>query len=189
MAKTRPIPVDLLNDEGRDLYEAINQESALPCVLISVGYIEQCLATLLHKFCIEGKTADELFDHENGVLKDLYSRAKVAYCLGLVGKELFNNLKNMGTIRNLFAHSHLAIDFSDPKVSGLCSALTLPSVLDHALFDMKTGMLESSPRPAIYADPQNRFKVVAVLSATRVVINAMSAKRCRDLYDRTPEGQ
>lgn len=120
-----PLNIVALNSECRDLYEAINHESPLPCVLISVSYIEKCLAALLAKIFIEGDTSNKML-HHTGMIGELNSRAKLAYCLGIIDKAIFNNLTRIGEIRNVFAHSHLSLTFDDPEIALLCKALTFP---------------------------------------------------------------
>src|SRR5262249_51825332 len=107
--------VEQLSGDNAKFYDAVNAESDMACILLCSSYLDQCLATLLHKFFIEGSTSDSLLKY-NGALGSFATRCNLAYCLGLIGKWSFQNLTNILEIRNVLAHSHLEIDFTTPDV-------------------------------------------------------------------------
>lgn len=174
----RPFKVDELNEEARGLWDTINHEHPLPCVLISTAYIEQCLATLLHSVFIKGSTSDDLFDHEKGVLKDISSRAKLAYSLGMIPKTLFQNLRKIGEIRNRFAHSHLTVDFSDPEIDKLCRELSRGMPFIAAVrVDGRTGETTNiEENPLGEHSAKTVFKIAAAITANSLVMHAMKNK-------------
>ncbi len=88
----------------------------------------------------------------------------MAYCLGLIGKEVFENLKGLGQIRNRFAHSHLSIEFDDAEVLALCKGLVFP----------RAGENEDQERQyiawALYDDgPRHRFTSIVMLVALELM--------------------
>jgi hypothetical protein len=160
-AKHKPIARVTLIEAIDELGKAIRHENALPCVLISVSYVEQQLATLLSAFLIADPVSEALFNPlQDDVLSTYSSRTKMAYCLGLIGKELFENLKRLGHIRNRFAHSHLSIGFDDKEVADLCMALAFPQLEGDD--DAATQYIAW----ALYDDgPRHRFTSIIMLVA------------------------
>lgn len=156
-------PAEQLSKEGKQFYEALGGESTLACVLIGAAALEQGLISLLARFFIEGQTSEK-FLSEGGALGDFKKCADAAYCLGLIPKELYQNLCWVGEIRNLFAHSHLPIDFTDSAVVQLCNKLIL-SALPKGIFDdyVKT--------------PRNRFSVTVSDAWSKILLTALGTKR------------
>ena len=91
-----PIPLGTLSDQVQKMFDSLNDEHPFPCAIVSTAYLEQYLASILHAFFIESSIADGICDHEQGILKDLSSRAKIAYCVGLISKGMFHNGEAFG---------------------------------------------------------------------------------------------
>ncbi len=137
------------------------------------------LASLLCKFFIDGKPSAELFDEANGVLGTYSSRAKLAYCLGLIPDALFQNIKQIAKIRNAFAHSHIALDFDNPEVAQLCRKLTVPVVAE-------TVVIGHPPHlPAFFqaltATPRGRFTLASINTVSSVIMIALATERRKSL--------
>jgi DNA-binding MltR family transcriptional regulator len=113
-----------LDQDSKDLNEAMNGQSPLACVLIGVSALEQAITTILGGFFISGSTSDGLLDPRGRL--DFSVRCKLAYSLGLIPKSSFQNLGKLGEIRNIFAHNHLHSDWSHPEVVKLCGDLRSP---------------------------------------------------------------
>ena len=84
--------------------------------------MDAALKTLLAKKFLKSTVADKLLD-ESGAVGNFAARADLAYCLGLVKKEHYQDLNWVAQIRNQFAHMHLQLDFADLKVRELCGKL------------------------------------------------------------------
>jgi len=78
-----------LSQESQALYDVLNDESDLACVLIATSYLDQTLASLLERYFVEGNTSQRLLDPRGGVLGTFASRADLSYCLGLIPKGLY----------------------------------------------------------------------------------------------------
>jgi len=167
MARKIPKP-EQLSERGKHLYDALNGEAPLPCVLVGVAALEKAVASLLQNYFIEGDTSKGLFEL-GGVLDDFSGCAKVAYCLGLIEKKVFENLNTVGTIRNIFAHSDVPLAFDDPAVKTLCEKLHLPSVLPTTQPDFPTP--EEIARIA-----RNRFTYVVSMTWNWILVNALGVR-------------
>jgi DNA-binding MltR family transcriptional regulator len=124
--KRKVPPIQNLAEESQALYDVLNNESDMACVLISVSYLDYALASLLKHFFIEGKTASKILEPPSGFLSAFASRYELAYCLGLIPKGLYQNLQIMGIIRNAFAHSHLMMSLDHLNIAGNIGKLTFP---------------------------------------------------------------
>jgi hypothetical protein len=85
MSKHPPIPeVESLSEESKQLYDVLNNESDLGCVLIVASYIDHALASLLKRHFIESRAVDKLLESPRGSISSFASRCDLAYCLGLI---------------------------------------------------------------------------------------------------------
>jgi len=134
---------DALSGNIKDFIDAINHQNDLACALVTTSYLEQCLATLLGQYFIQGSsTVQTLFDYtQQGILTEISSRSKFSYCLGLIGDKLFANLTTIGNIRNRFAHTHPEVTFEDLEIKTFCNRLTLPTAPDQNLLKHSFGTL------------------------------------------------
>ena len=98
-----PISLELLKRDTWHLFDVMEDEQPLSFVLMVTSFVEHSLTLLLSGFLIDGDTSRGLFSHKGGILDSVFSKVKMAYCLGLIDKPLFNNLQRIGEIRNLFA--------------------------------------------------------------------------------------
>lgn len=171
MAKRLPLPPEVLSGETADLYEAVNGQSALAAVLIGASALEQAVGSLLGRFFIEGSTSERLLDHK-GPLGMLFNRASLAYALGLITKTIFNNLQAIGEIRNIFAHSHLHVDFTNKDVLAECKKLKTP-------FDSTTDA-DGNPTPwaqLANSNAETRFTFALVMTFSTVLLAAHGTTR------------
>lgn len=167
------LDTDDLTQQNEAFYKAINEGSDLACVLISTSYLDQCLATLLGKYFIVGKTSQRILDHRYGVIGSFSSRNDLAYCLGLISKKIYQNIKIAGDIRNKFAHSHLSLGFAD--VSKLVDILTFPSVANATRIEDGESKKVSDPF-AGFTEPRTRFSIIMALTVSDVILEAVSAE-------------
>jgi DNA-binding MltR family transcriptional regulator len=185
MSKQKPknptLTPDALSGNIDDFFKAINHENDLACALVTTSYLEQCLATLLRQFFIEkSSTADTIFDHtKQGVLTEISSRSKLAYCLGLIDNEIFINLGHIGSIRNRFAHTHPELTFGDSDVKALCEKLTLPRISGIEVNETTSIPLTQERFEENYKTPKGRYTLIATLTATSILLTALKVDRCQ----------
>jgi|GEM_PF-3366672 len=169
----KSIGIDNLSKQSKDFYEAINEGTDLACVLISTSFLDQCLASLLEKYFIVSKTAQHLLDYRYGAIGALSTRNDLSYCLGLISKRLYQNIKDAGNIRNVFAHSHISISFTDTDVSKLVDNLTFPSILAATRIENGESQQVSDPF-SNFTEPRLRFSIIMALTVNEVIAAAMS---------------
>ncbi len=167
------IATDDLNNQNKDFYKSINEGSDLACVLISTSYLDQCLATLLGKHFIVSKTSQNILDPRRGSIGTFSSRNDLAYCLGLISKKIYQNIKTAGDIRNAFAHSHLSLGFGD--VSKLVDTLTFPSVISANRVENGKSKKVSDPFSG-FTEPRTRFSIIMAMTVSEVMLEAVSTE-------------
>jgi DNA-binding MltR family transcriptional regulator len=100
--------------------------------VIGAGLIEKALeAVILARLIkLSDDERNSIFKYErNGPLGDLSARIKVAFALGLFGQRTRDDLENIRTIRNSFAHSLNLLRFETPEVADICALLHTPSTI------------------------------------------------------------
>jgi hypothetical protein len=173
MSKRRSIPkTDDLLSESQELIDAINGESSLACALIVGASLERVTIALAGNFLLDGETAKDLF-RENGALGTFAACAKMAYCLGLISKGMYENLNTFGQIRNIFAHSNIHIDFDEPGIAELCDKLTFPQISQHVV----AGGGEPTPLHELYKTPREWFSITGILAFNTLLAKASSVER------------
>lgn len=127
MTRSRRSGVDDLYADSATLMDTFNEGTDLACVLISASYLDSALGSLLERYLASGKTTSRLLDAE-GVLGSLQQRADMAYALGLIAKAHYQNSCRIAQVRNMIAHHHLELGFSDSEVILLVEDMVLPSL-------------------------------------------------------------
>jgi DNA-binding MltR family transcriptional regulator len=104
--------------------EAFAGQSPIACALIGSAYIDKLLGALLRQFFIDQKReVEEQLFNEGQLLENAGAQNKIAYFCGLIPKSLFESINRIQKIRNRFAHSHMAIDFSEETIGNWCRCL------------------------------------------------------------------
>lgn len=178
----RTVPqIQNLAQESKALYDVLNKESDMACVLISASYLDSGLASLLKHYFVAGDTAREILEPPRGFLSSFASRSELAYCLGLIPKGLLTNLQTVGTIRNSFAHSHLMKSFDHPEIAELISRLTFPTI-DHSITPDEIGARsERTFDWSSHSDPRSKFTIIVVHMVNFIVQAGLNAKRIEQL--------
>jgi DNA-binding MltR family transcriptional regulator len=176
-----PIPTELYK-QSQEFLGALARDDDVACILLGCSFIDQCLASLLQEFLISGDNSKAIL-HYKGALGELFTRARLAYCLGLIPKTMLQDLQTMAEIRNILAHDFLKASFANEKVANLCEGLpeielpeeyrkheviSLPA--DQQMPTMK--MLE-----AIRASPRRRFIITSVLLAETLLLMSVTTTR------------
>lgn len=172
MTKTKAPARLQLSHESDDVHAAMHDLNPLPCVLLAASYVDRCLVDLLRAHFIDKSgTATDVLDPNKGTLTELSSRAKIAYCIGLISKGLFKNILKISEIRNLFAHSHKAKSFDDDDVIDKCNQLFLP---DEDFFTI-TGntLVDAYVRDIVCTSHRAKFSYVAVVTANALQLTAV----------------
>jgi hypothetical protein len=166
MASKTPPAIEQPSQDARALTDVVNSEPDFACVLITGSFLDQCLASLLRKFFVKCSTADGLLSFK-GPLGTFASRVNLCYGLGLITKEMRQNLETIGEIRNLFGHSHLSLGFNDQDIKTLCGKLTFPKV------HIAVGG-DGTPYFTKITGARNRFSLIAFMLANRLLLTGLA---------------
>jgi DNA-binding MltR family transcriptional regulator len=151
-----------LSPETKQLYEVLNKEPDLPCVLLSAAFVDHCLASLLQSYLVDDKKSIGLLQPGRG-LGEFSTRRNLCYCLGLITQELNDDLAQIGSVRNLFAHEFFSLGFADQRIIHKCNKLKADGLIPH--FEELSG-------PPLVA--RARFTFAVVIAAGRLILTALS---------------
>jgi DNA-binding MltR family transcriptional regulator len=140
MVKSRKVDLGALRNWPEFFNKLLGMDAArVPdrvIVIMAVAYIEELLNQLLRGFFIDevGPAKPNAETEADRLLKpgmpvgDFASKARLAYCLGLLWEEWYRDLKTIASIRNAFAHHFDDVSFSDPWVTDRCHELQIPKL-------------------------------------------------------------
>jgi len=126
MAKQRNIKKQKL-DDWKGWLEEFHNESDRATAVLGGAFADARLEELLKKFFIEDKEEVEKLMSPEQALGGFGSRARVAYCLGLITKNQYKDLQIIGKIRNQFAHGLHGESFDNSRIKDLCGNLITPN--------------------------------------------------------------
>jgi DNA-binding MltR family transcriptional regulator len=122
LGEWKPIRAEDLSKDGWKVYRVLNEGSDLACVLIGASYLDNLTANLVTQRFVKTSIAAKLL-RPTGPLGPFGTRLDLAYCLGIINKDCYQDLQLVCEIRNQFAHSHTTLDFGDSMVSAACAKL------------------------------------------------------------------
>lgn len=131
-------------DELNSLLEVVDSHDDRGLVLSLAAFAEDTLGRLLIAYLREEKQAKELVAGFNAPLGTFSSRIKVAFSLGLLDREQYDNLEILRRIRNSFAHNWQGISFDRNDISALIGQLHQPLTLhEHSIDDERNRLREA----------------------------------------------
>lgn len=128
MKKKDIIDISSLSNDSQFIIRAMFDGKDSECAIIGASYIDKCLYNLLYNNIPLGDKKfieDILFQVDQGPLGNYSARNKICYALKLFNEEIYKEIKNIGCIRNRFAHNYLVANFSDSDVIKFCNKLML----------------------------------------------------------------
>lgn len=125
--KTNPrILKELKNiEEFKNFRHSLSEESDRGCALMAAAFIEEKLGELLHAFCVDNKKIYERLFENNGALATFSSKIDLALLLGLIPKNIFDDLQLLRKIRNDFAHNASFITFESNPTKERCFSFSV----------------------------------------------------------------
>ena len=154
-------PKDLRADI-QALLDVLNKERDFSIVVVTVGYLDACLGSLLHSSLLRSSVTDQLLEPGRGALGALMARADLAYAMRLIPKEMYQDLIQFAKVRNLFAHHHIELSFSDADVQDACAKLSYLSTLKNGDVDEP---LFHAGRPLPLLKERFKFTAMFILDA------------------------
>jgi len=107
MGKTERVTVNLLFDTLKELGNSNDRSLAI----VGAALVESSLTYLIESYLIDDKSKVDIF-----INNDFSSKIQLAYCLGLISKDEYNDFNCIRKIRNLFAHKLSVSDLNDDDV-------------------------------------------------------------------------
>lgn len=111
--------------EFLDFREMFSKESDRGCALMSAAFIDDKLGQLIEKNLIDNKRARESLFDNSGALGTFSGKINVAYLMGLIPKNVHDNIQLIRKIRNDFAHNASAITFDTDYIASRCYSLSI----------------------------------------------------------------
>lgn len=168
--------VEQLSAESTHLYDVLNEESDLACVLIATSYLDYALASLWKRHLIESEIVNKLLDSPRGAVSTFATRADLAYSLGLIPKSLYQNLETVGKIRNAFAHSYASIALDSGDIEKLVNSLIPPTVHQTLTIDGDHST-HSGPQPmSLTGSSRDRFNTIVVVMVNMLLLTGLQTK-------------
>ena len=174
MKNWKPIKLEELSKDTQKVYNILNEESDLACVLIGTSYLAELLASTIKIAFIETSVSQKILDPQRGMIGGFASRADLAYCLGIINKTNYQDLLKIAEIRNKFAHKHLALDFGNTTIRKICAELKTWQML---LLDKKEETTEKLTQEQMRSYTRNQFNMSVVLLGSRIHLNALSKRQ------------
>ena len=121
--------------------------------LVGAALVDDRLTETLRAFFCAGVSTEKLLDGPNAPLGTFSSKTEACFSLGLIDEFEYTEIGLIRKVRNEFAHAKHGLDFSSPRIQGLCSSL-------------KSDLPEGSDYPL--QDPRFRFTNALVVLALRL---------------------
>ena len=171
MAKRRIIRIEDLSEDGQKLFDVLNEGADLAVVLIATSYLDASLGSILHRFFLESEVSDQILAVRGGALGTFAVRADLCYVLGIISRQFYQDLRLIGSIRNEFAHHHLALTFDTPSVRELCNQF----VYIESLRDSRTK--KPILPEELLVGARNRFVLTVTIISQRLLLTGLGIKR------------
>lgn len=122
--------------------ELFHNETDRAAAVLAASYLENIVGMSIKSFLVDDPSVEELFEGY-GPLSSFSARISVAYALGLITKDMRNDLNYIRKIRNHFAHHPSEVSFTLSPVRNFCSNFST-NKLDR--FDMAETFHKAPPR-------------------------------------------
>lgn len=126
-------------NEGKSFFwteylKEIKQGNDRAIAILGPVYLDEYLREYLESVLVQKKgLPEEIFGPEKP-LGSFSARIKMAYALGLLSEEIYEDLNTIRNVRNVFAHGLHETSFAHPDIRELCQTLVIPRL---ALFGLK----------------------------------------------------
>jgi hypothetical protein len=110
--------------------QELQSESDRGAALVGAAFLDEHLRLVLERFFIDDKRkVNNLLSHPERPLGSFGARISIAYCLGMMPKNVYHDLNLIKDIRNGFAHHLHGLSFANEWVVHKCHELELPRIV------------------------------------------------------------
>jgi DNA-binding MltR family transcriptional regulator len=124
MSHQKETSAKLKDHEG--FREELKNESDRAVAIVGAAFLDEHLRDVIGYFLIDDKRAIEGLFRVNGVLGSFGGKIEMAYCLGLLSKRDYHDLKVIQKIRNRFAHELHGLSFASEQIVEQCKLFKAP---------------------------------------------------------------
>lgn len=122
MGKRTTTNLPALSADVSRLVSDLEKETDRGAALLGAAFLDDVLDVMLRGYFIDDPEAVNKLCGMGRPLESFGSRTHLAYCLGLLGKDVYHDVNLVREIRNDFAHRHPA-NFEFPEVKAKCIRL------------------------------------------------------------------
>lgn len=109
--------------ELSDFAQEFGRESSRGAALLAASLLDERLKEILQAYFVDSKVSKDLLDGFNAPLGTFASRVSLAYALGLIQKNEFDEITIIRRVRNEFGHKWKDVTFDTAHVADLCRKL------------------------------------------------------------------
>jgi DNA-binding MltR family transcriptional regulator len=106
------------------MWESERKESDRGYALVALDFIDSHLSELLKASMVDD--VPRVKSILNSPIRAIATRAKLAYCLGLIGEQTYELIEQIREIRNQFGHSFELLTFDSPDIAAMCKQIRIP---------------------------------------------------------------
>jgi len=178
MKNWKPLKIEELSKDTQKVYDVLNKESDLACVLIGTSYLSEMIAGMLETVFVKTDIAKKILNPQFGAIGGFMARADLARCLGLVDKKDYQDLKKVAEIRNLFAHRHIALNFGNNTVQKACEDLQVCRFLRRSAKERENA---KATKEQLRITARSQFTTSIVLLSSPIHLKAVINKGKKEL--------
>jgi len=123
--KTLPKEELVIFQEFIDFRKMFSKESDRGSALMSAAFIDDKLGQLIEHNMVDNKKARESIFDNSGALGTFSGKINIAYLMGLIPKNINDDIQLIRKIRNDFAHNASSITFDTNYIASRCYSLNL----------------------------------------------------------------
>jgi DNA-binding MltR family transcriptional regulator len=112
-------------NEFKDFRTSLLTESDRGSVLMAAAFIEDKITQLLETYMVQNNTIQKKIFEGNGALATFSSKIDISFLLGLIPKNVYNDLGVLRKLRNDFAHNAKAITFQTEYIKDRCTSFSV----------------------------------------------------------------
>jgi len=167
--KIKNISLKDLCEDTRRFVEDIQKEPDRGVPLVAVAFLDDVLGKLLEAYFIDNSKTIRYILEYPGALCNFAVRADLAYCLGLLPEQTYNDIILIRKIRNRFGHSHHPVNFENEEIAGLCQKLYFANL------SLQTLSVKVSAR--------DKFEVAVIMVSNTILMKALAIKHAKTPKD------
>lgn len=160
--KIKNTSINGLCEDTRRFVDVIQKEPDRGVPLVAVAFLDDVLGKMLEAYFIDNSKVTHHILEYPGALCNFAVRADLAYCLGLLPEQTYNDIMLIRKIRNHFGHSHQPVDFENEEIACICQKLHFANLT-----------LQSFPAKVSFRD---RFEIATIMIINTILLRALNTK-------------